>query len=310
MAQVPDILRIYSMAELQDYGARIQANLRGMWEEDFLSRLTDDERARAGTVTLNAPLVGDMRDPIEFYSDPVQRQVYLPIASVKFFDDLALAFSYYDSKGCDLGVVSDYAAVLRFRPEDITGSPLDALGVPRTATADPRVDGPAQKILKSTVFFVAAHEYAHVMYRHMSYSSTTAQQAQRQEADCDAFSLDVLRRIGVPPVGLAYFFLIASRLEATPGDFASLEDYEDFLRQRASHPVSSLRLLDMAKRVEENLRAFSRLQADPVSWEGRLREIALQLREIAQTLDDRSMRVFLADRARTANVEAFRHSCA
>jgi len=247
MTQAPDILRIYSTPELQEYAARIHGNLRGMWEEDFLSRLTDDERARAGTVTLNAPLVGDTRHPLEFYSDPIQRQVFLPIASVKFFDDLALAFSYYDNKGCDVGVVSDYAAVLRFRPEDITGSPLDALGVPRTATADPKVDELAQKILKSTVFFVAAHEYAHVMYRHMSYSWTTAQQAQQQEADSDAFSLDVLRRIGVPPAGLYYFFLIASRFEATPGDFASPEEYEDFLRQRASHPVVSLRLLEIAK---------------------------------------------------------------
>src|SRR5271165_4159867 len=238
MTQAPDILSIYSPSQLEDYATRIGGNLRGMWEEDFLLRLTNEERTRVGTVTLNTPLFGETHYPLEFYSDPMERRVFLPIASVKFFDDLALAFSYYGSKGCDLGVVSDYAAVLRFRPEDIKGSPLDTLGVPPNATADPTVDGIAQKILKSTVFFVAAHEYAHVMYRHMSYSWTTAQQAQQQETDADAFSLDVLCRIGVPPLGLTYFFLIASRLEATPGDFASLEDYENFLRQRASHPVS------------------------------------------------------------------------
>lgn len=309
MTQAADIMRLYSTHELQEYATRVGPNLRGMWEEDFLSKLTYEERVRAGTVTLHTPLVGVTRFPLEFYSNPIERQVFLPIGSVKFLDDVALSFSYYADKGCDPGVVSDYAGVLRYRPEDITGSPLDTLGVPRAATSDPIVDATAQNILKSTIFFVAAHEYAHVMYRHINYSWTTAQQAQQQEADADAFSLDVLRRIGVPPVGLTYFFFITSRLEATPGDFASPKEYENFLRQRASHPVGSLRILEIAKHIEENLRAFSRLQADPASWESRLRTGAAQLRTIAQTLDDRSMRAFMASRAQNANVAAFRLSC-
>jgi hypothetical protein len=308
MSQTPDVLRIYSIPELQEYGLRIGRNLTGMWQEDFLSRVTRDERARAGAVTLNTPLVGATQQPLEFYSDPAERQVFLPIASVKFFDDLALAFSYYGNMGRDVGVISDYVGVLRFRPQDISGSPLGTLGVPRSATEDPRVDVTAQNILKSTMFFVAAHEYAHVMYQHRDYSSITAQQAQQQERQADAFALDVLRRIGVAPLGLTYCFLIASRLEATPGDFASFADYEEFLRQRATHPVNSLRLLEIAANIERNAEAFSRLQADPAVWVSRLLADAAQLRKIAETLDDRRMRLFMADRARTADVAAFRLS--
>jgi hypothetical protein len=308
MTQAPDVLRIYSAPELQEYEIRIGPNLYGMWEEDLLSRLTRDERAQAGAVTLNTPLVGATRHPLEFYSDPAERQVFLPIASVKFFDDLALAFSYYGNIGRDAGVISGYVGVLRFRPQDISGSPLDTLGVPRSATQDPQVDLTAQKILKSTVFFVAAHEYAHVMFQHRNYSAITAQQAQQQEGQADAFALDVLRRIGVAPVGLAFFFLIASRLEATPGDFATLADYEEFLQQRATHPVNSLRLLEVATNLENNAGAFSRLQANPALWVGRLQGDAAKLREIAQTLDDRRMRLFMAERARTADVAALRLS--
>jgi hypothetical protein len=101
----------------------------------------------------------------------------------------------------------------------------------------------------------------------------------------NALADEVLRRIGVPPVGVTFFFLIDSRMEATPGDFATSAEYEFYLQQRAKHPVSAQRLLKVAQSIEDNVRAFARLQADPASWEKRLRAEAQALREIAQTLE-------------------------
>ncbi len=304
-----DVSQLYTTPELQEIGKRYRPNLRGMWEEDFLSNVTRDERVQAGMVTLNLPLVGATRHPLEFYSSPTERQVFLPIASIKFIDDLAVGFAYYDKMACDLGTVSDYAAVLRFRPADAKGSPLDALGVPREAIKDPYVDDVAQKILKSTVYFVAGHEYAHVMYGHKDYRAITAQQAQLQEAEADAFALEVMRRIGVPPLALTYFFLLASRLEASPGDFPSSVEYERYLRHQATHPVSALRILKVAEGIENHADSFARLQKDPASSKKKLQEAAQKLREIARTLDDREMRQFLAERAKDADVAAFRSAC-
>lgn len=304
-----DVLQLYGMAELQEIGNKYVPNLRGMWEEDFLPRLTPNERGPASAVTLNLPLVGTTRYPLEFYSNPTTQQVTLPIASIKFIDDLAVAFAYYDRKGCDVGTVSDYAAALRFQPQNANGSPLDALAVPRDATTDPYVDDVSMKILKSTVYFVAVHEYAHVMYRHRDYGVITVLQAQRQEAQSDAFALEIMGRIGAPPVALTYFFLIASRLEASPGDFASLGEYERHLRTRATHPVSAQRIYKVAKGIEAHLDAFARLQRDLASAKNKLQEEAHKLREIAATLDDRQMRQFLAERAKNADMAAFRRAC-
>jgi hypothetical protein len=119
-----DVSLLYSTSELQQIGNRYQPNLRALWEKDFLPHLTRDERVRAGIVTLNLPPEGPTHYPIEIYSIPSQRQVFLPIASVKFIDDISVAFAYYEKMGCDDGVVSDYAAVLRFRPQDAKGSRL------------------------------------------------------------------------------------------------------------------------------------------------------------------------------------------
>jgi len=304
-----DVSLLYSESDLQQIGNRYTPNLRGMWDEDFLSRLTIAERLQAGAVSLYLPLVGANRYPLDFYSDPVRRQVFLPIASVKFIDDISLAFAYYQRIGCDVGLVSDYVAVLRFRPQQAKGSPLDTLGVPRTAINDPIVDDVAQKILKSIIFFVAAHEYAHVMYQHKNYDQITAGQAQQQEIEADAFALEIMRRIGVPPSALTVFFLTASRLEASPGDFNSPAAYEDYVRQRATHPVSALRILNLAQGIEDHIEAFTVLQTDPASWKSKLQTQVVELRQIGNTLDDRSMRSFLAQRAQTVDIASFRRAC-
>ena len=304
-----NVLQLYTTSELQEIGGHYAPNLRGMWDEDFLAQVTRDERLRTGSVTLNLPLTGKARYPLEFYSSPAQRQVFLPIASVKFIDDMAVAFAYYNAMGCDQGIVSDYAAVLRFRPQDAKGPPLETLGVPRTVLQDPKIDDGAQKILKSIIFFVSAHEYAHVMYRHKDDNTITAQQAQQQEVQADAFALEVMRRIGVAPLALVYFFLISTRLEASPGDFASPAEYENYVRNQATHPVSALRILKIADYIQDNTDAFARLQPNPQLTKTSLQQLVPQLREIGNTLDDRKMRLFLAQRAQSANVASFRVAC-
>ncbi|MGJ4882997.1 hypothetical protein [Bradyrhizobium sp. HKCCYLRH1065] len=308
-ALAQNVSDLYSEAELQAIGSRYRPRLRATWEDDFLARLTRDERERAGTVTLNLPLIGDNGHPLDFYSVPERREVSLPVSSVKFVDDLSIAFAYYGKYGCNIGLVSDYAAALRFQPQHAKGSPLDVLGVPRTAINDQDVDDVAQKILKSILFFLTVHEYAHVMYHHKPYGAITAQQAQQQEIEADSFALSIMQRIAVPPVSLTYLFLVSSRLEDTPGDYESASAYEQYLRERATHPVSSLRLFKVAEIIQSNARAFARLQHDTVAWENRLQEMASQLQTIASGLDDREMRKLLRQQAEKLDVASLRLAC-
>ena len=307
-ANAQDVRNIYSKADLERTSARIGPKLQGMWDEDFLSRLTRSERSRGGAVSLFLPLVGG-GNPIEFYSSPKTRRVYLPIASVKFLDDLAIATAYFDVKHCDTGAVSDYVAAITVRPQLARGSPLDALGIPANALEDEYVDDVSAKVTKSTVYFLAAHEYAHVMYGHQDYTVITAEEAQRQESEADAFALEMLRRIGVPPIGLVQFFLVASRIERSPGDFGTLQEYEDYLHQSATHPLSGLRIQNIAEGIERNTADFARLQRDPAATITLLRGSARDLREIGRNLDDRRMRIMLADRARNVDVSSLRRTC-
>lgn len=304
-----DVTHLYDSRTLETVQRTYTPNLTGMWNEDFLSQLTAQERSRAGSVILRLPLTGANLHPLDFYADSATRQVFLPISSIKFIDDIALAFSYYEARGCGQGPVSDYVGALRFQRPPTRTSPLAALGVPASATSDPTVDDSAQKILKSALYFVAAHEYAHVMYAHQGYRTITAADAQRQEEQADAFALEIMRRIGVAPLGTVYFFMVASRLEASPGDFATVDAYDLYLRQRSSHPVSARRILAIADGIDRSVSSFIRLEPNRAAAETHLRMLIPLLRNIASTLDDRKMRLFLEQRARSVDLLAFQRAC-
>lgn len=118
-----------------------------------------------------------------------------------------------------------------------------------------------------------------------------------------------MRRIGLVPMGLTYFFLTASRMEASPNDFASVAEYETYRRQRATHPISSMRILAIAEAVQSQTDAFARLQDNQVSSKKKLQEMVRQLRTIATTLNDPQMLAFLAMRGQSVDISAFQRAC-
>lgn len=247
--------------------------------------------------------------PLDFFANVPARQVFLPIASVKFLDDLYISIAYYELRGCGVSAISDYMGVLRERSTELAGTPRHSLGVPPKVLDDPYVDDVSQKLTKSTIYFIAAHEYAHVMYGHAGYKSITAQQAQRQEAEADAFALEVMRRIAVPPLGLAHFFMLVSRLENSPADFPSIAQYEAYLQQRETHPVSSHRILALADALQENAASYVRTQSAPEYWERRMLAMVRDLRTVGQTLDNRDMRRYLAQRSKSVGVASLGVAC-
>lgn len=308
-ARAQDVATLYTVQQVQAIGATYAPNLRRVWSDDFIAKLSPAERKAAAGLRLELPPFGRSRAPLEFYSVPSEGRVVLPLASVKFLDDIAVAHAYYEHAGCDIGAVSDYAAALRFSRRAPAGSPLAALGVPPSALTDAYVDKVAMNALKSTVFFVMAHEFGHLLHRHRPYAELDAAQAQQQEAQADDFALDVMRRIGVPPVALGFFFLVASRLEPSPGDFDTPAQFEAYVQGTTTHPLSAARLTNVADRLAGNAPAFARLEPNATEVAAQLKHIAGSLRTIADGLDDRRMRRFLAERAAAIHPQTLATGC-
>jgi hypothetical protein len=234
--------------------------------------------------------------------------------SVKFFDDICIALAWMEKHGCNKLLVSDYVGMLRYKnnsafPANRYPTPLSALGIPRNALDDPFVNDVSGKALKSGIYFLMAHELAHVIYGHQGYDGITANQAQRQEIEADNFALNLMRRISVPPVGIAFFFMIASRFESAPGDFGSISAYESYLRERATHPLTSARLISVADYIRDNAHDFTRGQQQPSRWYSRIIALSNDIRNIGLTLNDRNIRELQRMRSIEITPNDLRNAC-
>lgn len=283
---------LYSHQKLLAAARRYTINLKGLWREDFLSRLTISERSRAAQIHLNLPLLGLHHSPFEFYSAENRQEVIIPIMSVKFLDDLSTAQAYLERFNCRKDAIFDYIVLLG-RKEDFPHiPPLRALGIPSNALDNPYVNKTSGNALKSAVYFIMAHEYAHVMYRHLGYDQITANQAQAQEIEADNFALRVMNRIGVPPLGMVGYFALLSQYDRVPADFNTAQEYGNYLKYTATHPLSSKRLINIADRLRSDPAGFVRSEPNPTQWAGRVLSIAHDIETIGKNLDDPKLREY------------------
>jgi hypothetical protein len=290
-----DYANIYSRSELQRAYNTYSENLRGVWEQDLKGRLLVNERQAAAGVRMLLPALGNHRHPLDFYAESGSRKVTIPIFSVKFFDDICIALAWMERNNCNKLLVSDYVGMLRYQnnssfPGGRFPNPLSALGVPANALDDHFVNDVSGKALKSGIYFLMAHELAHVIYGHQGYDNISASEAQRQEIEADNFALNLMRRISVPPVGVSFFFMIASRFESAPGDFQSISEFESYLQERSTHPLTSDRLINIANYIRDNADDFTRGQRQPARWHQRIISLSEDIRNIGLTLDDRNIR--------------------
>jgi hypothetical protein len=244
-----DLSALYADAELGERKARYEPRIRWNFENLILGSLTPAERSKLGEVRLVLPLRGQgalRGHPMAYYAGG--KTVVVPIMSVKFFDDLTLAFAYFSTKGLNLEPVADYVGMLKYRSAaDIGGRfppPLEALGLSYDIwKTDKKVDDVSQQALKSGLVWIMAHELGHISHGHRGYADIRADDAQRQEAAADAFANRIMRRIGVPPIGMPIFFTAMAHLEPSRGDFQSNDAWTKYLSTKATHPLTADRMV-------------------------------------------------------------------
>lgn len=304
---------IYSTAELERADRTFHDNLVGVWEGDLLGRLSPAHRRAATTVGLRLPLTGAGRNPFDFYASPTARAVTIPVLSVKFLDDLAIATTWYEVHGCSMEAVSDYVGILRYRGTAAFGgtpAPLNALGITRDrALADTLVDDASQKSLKSAVYFLMAHELGHVIFQHPPYDVVSARHAQQQEMEADAFALNLMRRITVAPVGIVMYFVMASRWESAPGDFGSYEEFERYVQHQATHPLTSERITTIGRYIRANAGDFARGQLNSSQWVDKIHALGRQIEQLGADLDDAQLREYQRYRSLTQDPTGLRLFC-
>ena len=279
---------------------RLQTRARPGIEENFRDvvwpALTQEERGTLGRVSLNFP-IEDAKHPMNFYAmtDGGRRIIALPVSSLRFLADISLAYAWLDASNYSIDPITDYLAMLKYQWVNGTLAgrqykPAEALGIPPNAISNPRVQRECDRLFGSAVIFVIGHELGHLYHRHAMIVSP--EQSRHQEEEADRFGMELMRRIGEPPVGMLPFFAILAHLDPYTTD----PEYQT-RRAIATHPVSTSRLRAIAAGVETYSADFARTGTEPAT----LARIAQYIRLYAAEFDDPGVQGLIRQKGLTAN---------
>jgi len=151
---------LYSRESLAEAHKLYGPNIEWNYKNAVIPVLRSDERRVLEGVSLDFPLIApDNRNPFVIDVDLKRQRIVVPIFTIKFMDDLSIAYAWLMIKGDKESIVSDYIRRLKYRDaKDFPGgrypTPHEALKIPRDALDNPRVDDISGKILKGTVVYL------------------------------------------------------------------------------------------------------------------------------------------------------------
>jgi Peptidase family M48 len=265
----------YPPAALDRVAQRSAPGLRSNFEQVLLPRLTDRERQQLGGISLDLSRREYAEHPLNFYA-ATGGKVVLPLSSIKLVSDLSLALAWYNRKRLPEQKVFDYAAMLAFRgpaPDGVKALPLAALGVPDDADNDPAVNGLFQKLFGTTMVFIMGHETGHLFHSHRA--NVGEARSRQQEGEADAFAVELMARMGEPPIGISFYFMMAAPFECA---------------ERSTHPLSGERVNRLVAALQNNASLFARNKPSPQQERQLVESIALELGKVAKLVDDPDIR--------------------
>lgn len=296
--------KFYPERTLIYWQSRYPDNVRWNLENLLIKNLTAAERQTVGTVELQFPLIALEQDaPINFYATLHPRSIVVPVLSIKLFDDIAIASAWLLFNGYSQETIYNYLSMIKYKdrrslPGQRFPPPLEALQIPADALSDERVDSLSQKILKSAIVFILAHELGHLHHRHPGYD-ILMHQARENELQADHFAIEMMRRIGVAPMGITQFFMASLYLSYHRGDFSTDAQWDAYLQGHSTHPLSPERMRALSSSLKSHARDFARTEPDINKAVTQIGYMAGQLDTIADILTDPAIQRSVAHIGRT-----------
>jgi hypothetical protein len=300
VAAGPDIYAADQLAgDKQRFAQRFEFLFeKGIW--DFMT--PDEQQALRGVVLWHPPRGAG---PLSFASVVLEGKptVQAPLASLKFIEDLSVAYAWRYQNRYSLEPMDEYLVMLKHRPakdfpEGRLPDPMTALGVPaRIWERDPQVDDLSLRFRNTAWAFILAHELGHLRYGHTLTEATPAE-IQQQEETADAFAADLLARSETIPMGMILWFQATAGYLKNRADFPSSEAFFEWLRSDAEHPVNGSRMRNLASIMQRQAAAAR----DPNRADV-LQFIAERLAVIGETVEDPDMQRFLRRCATSRRLE-------
>lgn len=253
-------------------------NLRAVLYEDIANKLPPLWRDQLADIRLVFPEVGP--NPIAFYAYPHSNEIHMPLTSIRFFDDIATLYAWFQSRNCRVEYIQTYVYSILRDDVDLP-PPLEAFGLDRRILhADTFTYEASGKVYSSGLQFILAHELGHLLLQHRT--GLTPQESQVQEWEADAFAFEHFARLGGSPAGIFWYFMTAWWFD--PENEAG--------RLGASHPVTFERIGTMAELFQTRSMDFAFGEADPETEARLIREMGGMLSFFAEAMADPALRDF------------------
>jgi hypothetical protein len=286
---------MYSEAELAESKARYERRVGELFSVGLRNFMDGEEKQKLLDVRIELPLKG--RGPLDAYSyrrDGIPIVVF-PVQSLRFIEDLSVAYAWRHVNGYTLQPIDEYLAMLKYRrPEDFPGGrvpdPLTALGVPsRIWEQDKRVDDLSLRFRNTAWAFILAHELGHLRWEHPGNKEVPPEVSQRNEMKADAFAVDILSRSDTIPVGMILWFQASVGYLKNRADFRSEAEFREWMQGDATHPVNPERLKRLAVELDRAADAtLDRKRAEA------MRVIAVNVKAIGDILAEPDMQRVIA----------------
>ena len=294
---------LYEGQTLEYWQKRYLKSTTRILKEVLEPRLTAQEQQTLANVKLSFPL----RDPdlIGFYASFPPPKIVFPVESLKFLDDLCIAYAWLWANDYRFETIEEYVAMLYHKKQsDFPGSrypkPFEALGIPANALDDPEVDQLSLRFFNSARAFILAHELAHLLYRH------TGGKVQ-DEMQADRFAVELLSRTHIIPMGAILYFQALAHLTPNRAQFPSDAAWQKFLKEESTHPLTSQRI----KAIANNLNRFASnfpgpSDPNPTLTIETVRFMATGLEPVAEYLGDPEIQLCVAEMAANADLSALK----
>lgn len=296
-------IHIYSDQELRVAAQRYVPNVRGIFREDLVRQLPAADRARLANATLRMPLRGE--HPLQFSSRPSDGSIIVPIMSVKFIDDLTIAWAWFEENQCETGYLTSYLSYL-LSAQTLSESPLQAFGLSMSVINNERVNSLSLKLSKTAIYFLLAHEAGHLVLSHRI--NLTGDSSQTQEKAADEYALSAMANVGVMPAGILQYFMAAYMFEPLPS--LKTWDYNAKVISELTHPLTSDRVRMIANTLATHPMNFAHSEPNP-QYAARLVEgLAYMIGEIANHMEHGGLRLYSAGWLREHYPQSkFRSAC-
>jgi hypothetical protein len=147
-----DLSNLYDDSTLNYWGTRYAASTGRLLEAFRAQYFNSRERRALADVDVEFPLqsASDRGDPFSFYSAPAHSppQVFMPVLSMHFLDEICIAQAWLQVNDYNIETISDYVAMLKYRPAPRFPRPLDALQI-RDPLQDDRVASLSLRLFNS-----------------------------------------------------------------------------------------------------------------------------------------------------------------